>query len=113
MRITSSIAAAFLAISALSFSAPAHADSSDAIIAGAAGFAVGTIFGNATARPRYYAPAPIYVAPPPVYYEPVPVYYLPAPWTPEWYSSCARRYASFEPRSGTYLGLDGYRYLCR
>ena len=79
----------------------------DAIIAGAAGFAVGTIFGNATAAPRYYAPAPVYVGPP-VIYRPMPVYYYaPAPWTPEWYAYCARKYQSFDARSGTYLGFDG------
>lgn len=115
MRLISSLAAASVAIAALGFSAPASAGSSDAIIAGAAGFAVGTIFGNATARPRYYAPAPLYVAPPPpVFYEPVPVYYYaPAPWTPEWYAYCANRYPGFDARSGTYAGFDGYRYMCR
>ena len=28
-------------------------------------------------------------------------------------SSCASRYRSFDPRSGTYLGYDGYRHYCR
>lgn len=107
---------ALLAPLALSIaaSAPAQAGGGDAVIAGVAGFAVGTIFGNATARPRYYAPAPVYVVqpPPPVIYEPVPVYYAPAPWTPEWYAYCARKYQSFDPRSGTFLGFDGFRHLC-
>ncbi len=30
-----------------------------------------------------------------------------------WTSSCTRRYRSFDARSGTYLGFDGYRHYCR
>ncbi len=97
---------------AVGASEPANAGGGDALFAGVAGFAVGTLFGSATAQPRYYAPAPVYVAPPPVYYEPVPVYYAPAPWTPDWYAYCARKYRSFDPRSGTFFGFDGYRHLC-
>lgn len=107
--------AAAVAIAASSFAAPAKAGGGDAVIAGAAGFAIGTIFGNATARPRYYYAEPVYVAPPPpVVYRRAPdyYYYAPAPWTGEWYADCARRYQSFDPRSGTYLGHDGYRHLC-
>ena len=61
--------AAFTALSmgTLTYSAPAQANANDAIIAGAAGFAVGTLFGSAAARPRYYAPRAVYVAPRPVY----------------------------------------------
>lgn len=56
MRFTKSVAAAAaLAVAAFSFTSfsaePARANANDAIIAGAAGFAVGTLFGNATARP--------------------------------------------------------------
>lgn len=115
MRVATSIAAVAIAVTAAS-SAPAQAGSEDAIIAGAAGFAIGTLFGNAAARPRtyYYAPAPVYVAPPPpIVYEPAPVYYAPAPWTPDWYAYCASRYGSFDPRSGTFVGFDGYRHMCR
>lgn len=115
MRIMSSLAAAALAASAVTYSAPASADGGDALLGGVVGFAAGTLFGNATARPRYYAPAPVYVAPPPppaVVYQPVPVYYAPAPWTPEWYAYCGRKFGSFDPQSGTYLGYDGYRHMC-
>ena len=66
-QITSIAAALALAVSAMTFSAPAKADD-DAFIAGAAGFALGTLFGHATARPHYrqgyyyprahYAPRP-------------------------------------------------------
>lgn len=110
-RITA-LAAALATASAIP--APAMAGhNGDAVLAGVAGFAIGTLFGNATARPRYYAPAPVYVMPPPpVVYQPMPVYYVPQPWTPEWYSYCARKYTSFDARSGTYLGYDGYRHMC-
>ncbi len=30
-----------------------------------------------------------------------------------WIASCQRRYRSFDPSSGTYLGNDGYRRYCR
>jgi hypothetical protein len=108
---------ALLAPLALTLNAatPAHAGGGDALLGGVAGFAVGTLFGSAVSQPRYYAPAPVYVAPPPpraYYYEAVPVYYAPAPWTPDWYAYCARKYQSFDPRSGTYLGFDGYRHIC-
>lgn len=98
-------------VAAIAPVAPAEAGHhGDAALAGVAGFAVGTLFGTAVAQPRY---APVYVAPPPaVVYQPVPVYYGPAPWTPDWYAYCARRYDSFDPRSGTIVGYDGYRHPC-
>lgn len=99
---------------AFSFPVPASAgDHGDAVFAGVAGFAVGTLFGKATARPRYYGPV-YYPAPPPpvVYHQPVAVYYAPAPWTPEWYAYCARKYDSFDAPSGTFLGFDGLRHVC-
>jgi hypothetical protein len=107
-----SVAFAAALATAASFSVPAQAGDGEAVFAGVAGFAVGTLFGNAMARPRYYAPAPVYVAPPPVVYQPMPVYYAPAPWSPEWYAYCARKYGSFDAASGTYLGFDGYRHMC-
>jgi hypothetical protein len=30
-----------------------------------------------------------------------------------YHSVCARKYRSYDPRSGTYLGYDGYRHRCR
>ena len=115
MRFMKTIAAAAsIATAVVAFNAPAQAGNSDAIIAGAVGFGVGTLFGNATARPRYYAPAPVYVAPArPIYVEPAPVYYELEPWTPDWYAYCGSRYRSFDARSGTYIGRDGYRRMCR
>lgn len=32
---------------------------------------------------------------------------------PAWIAYCARRYASFDPYTGTYLGYDGLRHYCR
>jgi hypothetical protein len=31
----------------------------------------------------------------------------------EWIAYCARKYKSFDPASGTYLGYDGQRHACR
>ncbi len=116
-----SFAAALAVIATLSLSAaPARADS-DAFVAGAVGFGVGTLFGSAISGPRYVRPAPVYIAPAPVYvappptvvYEPGPVYYAPEPWTAEWYQSCSARYRSFNPRNGSYRAIDGRRYMCR
>lgn len=104
-------AAASIAVAAFAFTGQAEANANDAIIAGVAGFAVGTLFGNATAHPRYARP--VYVEPAPVYVAPAPVYYAPAPWTQPWYAYCASKYRSFDPRTGTFLGIDGYRQMCR
>jgi hypothetical protein len=114
MRYLRSLAVVMAVAAAVTLSAPAQAGHhGDAALAGVAGFAVGTLFGNAMAQPRYY-PGTVYVAPPPppVVYQPTPVYYAPAPWTPEWYAYCARKYGSFDPNSGTFLGYDGYRHTC-
>lgn len=116
MRITSSLAAVALVAASATYSAPARADAGDALVGGAVGFAFGTIFGNATARPPRYYPGTVYVAPPPpppvVVYRTAPVYYAPEPWTPDWYAYCAQKFGSFDARSGTYVGPDGYRYMC-
>ncbi|MGH6923420.1 MAG: BA14K family protein [Propylenella sp.] len=110
MRILSSLSAAALIVSAVSTSTPARADGGDALLGGVIGFAAGTLFGQAAARPRYYyyEPVPVYVAPPPA----VVYSYAPEPWTPEWYAYCGKRFVSFDARSGTYLGHDGYRHMC-
>ena len=63
--------------------------------AGIAGFAAGAILGGAlAAQPRYYGP-PAYA------YEADPAD-----------AYCFRRFKSYDPRSGTYLGYDGYRHPC-
>ena len=32
---------------------------------------------------------------------------------PNWVNYCASKYRSFDPRTGTYLASDGYRYPCQ
>lgn len=44
---------------------------------------------------------------------PVPEAYALRPGSPEWYAYCARRYQSFSPVDGTYLGYDGFRHACQ
>ncbi len=65
----------------------------------AAGVIGGMILGGMLAGPRYYdyAPGPSYG---PGYYGGDAVGY------------CMRRFKSYDPRSGTYLGYDGYRHPC-
>jgi hypothetical protein len=52
-----------LSVGAMTFTSPARANANDAIIAGAAGFAAGTLLGGAAAYPRGYYGAPGYYAP--------------------------------------------------
>ncbi len=66
-----------------------------------AGFAAGAILGGVLAaqQPYYYGG--------PGYYEPSYAY---APGRSVAY--CEQRFKSYDPRSGTYLGYDGYRHPC-
>lgn len=34
-------------------------------------------------------------------------------WSPEWYAYCSRKYRSFNPRTGYFLGYDGKYHFCR
>jgi BA14K-like protein len=61
------------------------------------GFAAGAIVGGLLAAPYYYGPPPGY-------------YYGPPPGDAVAY--CMQRFRSYDPRSGTYLGHDGYRHPC-
>ncbi len=72
-----------------------------------AGFLGGALLGGALAAPYYYGP--YYYGP--AYYPPAygPGYY-PAPAGDPSY--CARRYRSYDPATGTYLGYDGVRHPC-
>ncbi len=65
----------------------------------AAGVIGGMMLGGMLAGPRYYdyAPGPSYG---PGYYGGDAVSY------------CMRRFRSYDPRSGTYLGYDGFRHPC-
>ena len=65
-----------------------------------AGLLGGAILGSALAAPYYY-PSPYYAA---------PGYYGPPPGDAAAY--CMERFKSYDPRSGTYLGYDGFRHPC-
>jgi hypothetical protein len=70
-----------------------------------AGIVAGALLGAGIAASRpYYGPGPYYA--PGYYYAPPPVAY----GDPVAY--CMRRYRSYDPGSGTYLGYDGYRHPC-
>lgn len=62
--------------------------------------------------PYYYGSGPYYAAP--AYPAPAPAYYGgPAPGPGgDATAYCARRFHSYDPRSGTYLGTDGARHPC-
>lgn len=91
-----------------------HNGHGDAVAAGFLGFAAGTIFGGAVARPYYYGPGPYYYGPGPYYPAAAPGY---APGGPDqtqaWLIHCQRKYKSFDAQSGTYLGYDGERHVCQ
>ncbi|WP_209015811.1 BA14K family protein [Roseibium sp. RKSG952] len=78
--------------------------------------------------PRYYPrrliPAYPYAPPLALYPRRSTVYVGPArtvpiaknglvPFTPDWYTYCARKYKSFDPRTGTYLAYSGTVRYCR
>ena len=75
----------------------------NALGAGLVGLAAGAVIGSAL------TPKEVYVTPAPAR----PVGYRPQPWTEDWYAYCSSRYRSFNPRSGTFLGYDGYEHFCR
>ena len=68
----------------------------------AAGAAAGAILGGMAAAPYYYG-GPYYYPDADYAYEPVPA---------EAVAYCMRRFKSYDPGSGTYLGYDGYRHPC-
>ncbi len=76
-----------------------------------AGILGGALLGSALAAPyddRSYSSYPSYS------YYPTTRYYA-APAYQSYGSSdgyCARRFRSYDPASGTYLGYDGYRHAC-
>ena len=73
------------------------------------GLAAGAIIGGALAAPYYYGPyyGPAYYPPPG--YAPAPAY---GPPPGDAVAYCMRRYRSYDPNSGTFLGNDGYRHPC-
>jgi hypothetical protein len=67
--------------------------------------------------PYYYRPA----YQPYSYYYPAPVYYYPRYYPATVYAGpvggaavayCMQRFRSYDPRTSTYLGYDGYRHPC-
>lgn len=96
-----------------------------------AGVLGGAIIGGALAAPYYYgyspyyyppayygAPYPAYAVPPPGYGPPPPGYGAPPPgYGPQAAGGdaaayCARKYHSYDPATGTFLGNDGARHPC-
>ncbi|HEY1542172.1 MAG TPA: BA14K family protein [Xanthobacteraceae bacterium] len=79
------------------------------------GFVAGAIVGGALAAPYYYGPGyyypgPYYGSGP--YYPAGPAYGGPAAPAGDAVSYCMRRFHSYDPRTGTFLGLDGARHPC-
>jgi BA14K-like protein len=66
------------------------------------GFAAGAILGGMLAAPYYY-PSPYYYGDPGYYEDAAPDGAV---------DYCMRRFRSYDPRSGTYLGNDGRRHPC-
>lgn len=81
-----------------------------------AGIVAGALLGAGIAASRpYYGPGPYYYGPayygPPVVYGPPRAVYG-APVYDDAVAYCMRRFKSYDPASGTYLGYDGYRHPC-
>ena len=87
------------------------------------GAVAGAIVGGAIASQGYYG-GPGYYAPGPSYYPAGPGYYddsyaeegvvaaAPAPGGDDSVAYCMQTYRSYNPRTGTYLGNDGFRHPC-
>jgi hypothetical protein len=73
-----------------------------------AGIAAGALIAGALAAPYYYGGGSYYASP--YYYAPAPGYYA-EPYD-DGVAYCMQRYRSYDPRSGTFLGNDGYRHPC-
>ena len=108
-RILKSVAAAALIGVGTFGASPAEAGHRDAWGAGLLGFGVGAVVGSALSPREVYVVPP----PPPTPYYYGPVSYGPPPWTPDWYAYCTSRYPGFNPRTGYFVGLDGYPHFCR
>lgn len=74
-----------------------------------AGIVGGVIIGSMLA-PRYYYDDPYYYGRRSYYAAPPRVYA--APEADDAVAYCMRRFRSYDPRSGTYLGYDGNRHPC-
>jgi BA14K-like protein len=82
-----------------------------AIGIGAAAAVVGGII--ASQQRPVYEPEPVYVERRRYYEEPEPVYVQERPvYADQGSVSCARRYRSYNPSTGTYVGFDGVERFC-
>ena len=77
-----------------------------------AGLAAGAIIGGVLAAPYYYGGGPYYAYGGGPYYAPAPGYYAQPYGGDNAVAYCMQRYRSYDPRSGTFLGNDGYRHPC-
>jgi BA14K-like protein len=74
----------------------------------AAGFAAGVLLGSAFAsQPSYYRGHPSYP-----YYSPAYPAYGPYSAADPAAAYCMRRFRSYDPATGMYVGFDGYRHPC-
>jgi hypothetical protein len=84
----------------------------------ASGLIIGSIIGSQQpyyggyygGPPAYYGPQPFY---PPGYYGPVYGQSYGPYYGRRYVGYCASRYRSYDPVSGTYVGYDGRRHVCR
>lgn len=72
-----------------------------------AGIAAGAL--GALAAGALLAPGPVYAAPPPVYPAPAPVYAAP---DADAIAYCSRRFRTYDPETGTYIGSGGVVRAC-
>ena len=97
------IAVAMLAAAAIAagtMSAPTAADARCYGCGVGAGFLAGAIIGGAIANSQQR------------YYGPPPGYYYDGPPPGDAVAYCMDRFKSYDPRSGTYVGYDGFRHPC-
>jgi hypothetical protein len=118
MRVKSFLAASAIAIAAFTATLPSVAYAQHYHHGGgwgwgwggfAAGAATGAIIGGMLSAP-YYRGDPYYYGGGPYYYPGNDYAYEAAPGDAVAY--CIRRFRSYDLRSGTYLGNDGYRHPC-
>lgn len=79
------------------------------------GLIAGAVIGGALASGSYYGGPGYYASGPGYYddqYDDAPVAVAPQVGGDDSVGYCMQTYRSYDPRSGTYLGNDGYRHPC-
>lgn len=94
-----------------------HQDNGAALAAGIGGLALGAIAGSALASPNYDDGPQVYYDRPVVVERVYPVERVQATVRRPVYEGdhvtvCLEHYRSYDPRSDTFLGNDGYRHRC-